>query len=1052
MGRPLEERLREYGCTEIVRLDEPASRPAQIEYLDLLPNARAGSMPGLHAVAEHQGSALLYVLDGEDERSGAGEIPRLQRGLANRSDPAWLGVARPGSLEIFPIGFHEDSIAAPLATIREDEASAPFFFQSLVHGSFRENDRLHDSDYVFEKIFGLLEQTIDEYVDPGDFEKRKPNVEPLEILSTAGRALFFRFLVDRRIVRDAELPEICPGAEGLKGVFADAESAARTSAWLDETFNGDFLQLVDESIPESDREARYRAYSRYYADLENRVGRRFFDHLHAILNGWRAAGGGFQTSIDWGDLDFAHIPVGVLSQVYESFSHRTGPDEARGTSTHYTPRNVARLMVDQVFAGIEEPGSARVLDPACGAGIFLVLAFRRLVGERWRRDGRRPDTRAIQRILYQQIRGFDISEPALRLSALALYITAIEVNASPRPPKSLKFPENLRDTVLFRFEDPVEIEAENEDEGEEGETRRFLLGSLGPSVPKDFDGSFDLVIGNPPWTRLRGRGSDEANREFTAIGRRLLRDRGLDEQAASYENPDKNPDPAFLWRAMEWAKPDTGTIALVLPARIFGETSIATRRHAWRSTLRAVSITGLVNGADLRKTPVWKAVDMPFCLLFARNETPPDDHSFYFSTPKYEPEQNQRARFRIDYEATRPVSVERVLEQPWVLKALSLGTWKDVSVVERIEQAFPRTLEKAWRDWDPKRKKTGQGYNRSSGENSAEEFLADLLDFEPTEESFLILYSELSTFREKYGQIDEDGIVRAKANWPRREALYQPPLIIIPQSPGDGPEGPKAYRSDRPLAFSQSYYGYSCAEHPEAETLAALIYLVPHSTLFAYFCLMRSRRTGHDRQTFNKSELDAIPFPDVSELPQATKGELRELAHRLEHDAEKPWDEIDSALFALYGLDEHDAQTIRDTLFAAASYRREGRAALEKTNRRHRAPFLAELREMLAPYFEVCGETIFVEEPPSQPDAWEGPWAFLVVSREDARPTVDAELLRRAMEEANRRSASRILVRAPDQRGLLVGLLDQRRWWTVTRARLCGQHILRNHLEAFGLA
>ena len=35
---------------------------------------------------------------------------------------------------------------------------------------------------------------------------------------------------------------------------------------------------------------------------------------------------------------------------------------------------------------------------------------------------------------------------------------------------------------------------------------------------------------------------------------------------------------------------------------------------------------------------------------------------------------------------------------------------------------------------------------------------------------------------------------------------------------------------------------------------------------------------------------------------------------------------------------------------------------------------------------------------------------------------------------------------------LLLGLLNQRRWWTVTRACLCSQHIIREHLGAFGLA
>jgi hypothetical protein len=55
------------------------------------------------------------------------------------------------------------------------------------------------------------------------------------------------------------------------------------------------------------------------------------------------------------------------------------------------------------------------------------------------------------------------------------------------------------------------------------------------------------------------------------------------------------------------------------------------------------------------------------------------------------------------------------------------------------------------------------------------------------------------------------------------------------------------------------------------------------------------------------------------------------------------------------------------------------------------------------------------------------------------------------MEVANKRGTSRIIVHASGKRGLLLGLLNQRRWWTHTRARLCAQHIVREHLGAFGL-
>ena len=86
-----------------------------------------------------------------------------------------------------------------------------------------------------------------------------------------------------------------------------------------------------------------------------------------------------------------------------------------------------------------------------------------------------------------------------------------------------------------------------------------------------------------------------------------------------------------------------------------------------------------------------------------------------------------------------------------------------------------------------------------------------------------------------------------------------------------------------------------------------------------------------------------------------------------------------------------------------------------------------------------------------QPDTWREPWFFLAISRGGDTVPVNPSLLRRAMEVANNRGTSRIIVHAPGQRGLLLGLLNQRRWWTATRAHLCSQHIILKHLGALGL-
>jgi hypothetical protein len=707
-------------------------------------------------------------------------------------------------------------------------------------------------------------------------------------------------------------------------------------------------------------------------------------------------------------------------------------------------------MVEEAFAATQDKAGAKVLDSSCGAGIFLVLAFRRLVREQWIGD-ERPKTSTIQNILYKQLRGFDISESALRLAALALYITAIELNASPRPPQVLKFPGNLRGEVLFRFGgDAVDA------------TQTFPLGSLGPEVSNDFDKMFDIVIGNPPWTRLRDdkdevddgadkktrkSPTDELNKAFTAIGKRVLIKRGLADFATRYQNPDKNPDLPFLWRATEWAK-DGGVIALAMPARLFGRTS-GRGFEAWRAVLRSVEVTGLVNGADLRWSAVWKDVKVPFCIFFARNEKPGPDHCFYYATPLNEPDLNGRGRFRIDYEVAQPVSAARVEKQPWILKTLAFGSWLDVELMETLTGTDNQTLDSRWAAWDQRGAKTGKGYDRSPGlSQKFVDFLADLPVFEPPMQT-LLEATRSRTYGELFGKNSEG---QSSAYWPKQKELYQPPLVIVPQSPGSNPKACRAYILDCPVAFSQSYYGYSCHGHPQAETLAGLIYLLAHSTLFDYFCLMTSRRSGFDRQTFNKEEFDALPFPDIAALPVTTKASIRSLAHQIQHDASKPRREMNEFIFKLYGLNPAAVQVAEDTLFAAASYRKAGKAALERTTSETRPDFVNTLRQELEPYFDVCGEHAAVREAEFQPDTWREPWFFLAISRATVSVPIEPVLMRKAMEAANQRGCSRIIVHAPRKRGLLLGLLNQRRWWTATRARLCAQHIIRERLGACGLA
>lgn len=1041
-GSPLAQGVRAYGCPEPVPLAGPPTA-AHLDYLDLL-KGRSSAPLLPEAVAEFQGRPVIYLVSHRAEREALGRdadaVQSLQQLLANRNEQACLGVVRPGSLEVYPINLDRTQLAGAAPRVIEQSApGAPTFFQSLAAGAVPLDGQPREADFVFREIHNLL---------TGASNDLAHRIEPLEVLSVTGRALFFRFLLDRRIILESECGEICPPAGDLRDSFSNAAKAAATSCWLDETFNGDLLPLALGFPPQAGSERRRKAYAKLYRRMDADTQGDVFRHLQAILRGWESVGGStFQLRIDWNELDFAHIPVGVLSQVYETFSHRWDERRAETTSVYYTPKNIARCLVEETFGGLKEPADARVLDPACGAGIFLVLAFRKLVRARWQKDGRRPDRRTIQRILYRQICGFDVSESALRLAALALYITAIELNTSPRPPKSLKFPRGLRDQVLFR----VGPRDRKQREG-------FVLGSLGPDVPEHFNASFDVVIGNPPWTRLRAakdnatekKRLDTLNRRFTAITQRVLRARKLADTASGYTNPDNDPDLPFVWRAAELAKPG-GLIAMVLPSRILLKQS-KRGKVAREALLRGLEITGIINGSNLSDTAVWPGMNQPFMLFFARNAAAPPDHRFYFATPVLESRLNCHGLFRLDYQAAEPVAASAVMENPWLLKALAVGSALDVEVVKSLKSLGWTTIGEFWRRPAklnrPKNRAclySGEGYNLSpTREQRPADHLLQLPDFkQPGGGGFRIDFAELKEWIETHPG--------GTAHFPRNKRLYEPPLLIVPQTPGESRNRPKSYISrSKAICFSKSYYGFSAAGQPDAGILVSLLYLITHSRLFHYFCLMVSSRLGAERRTFLKVDLESFPFPNPEKLTRAQKRRIVDLAEALETRRTKPWNRIDDFIFRLYGLDDDDATVVKDTLAVGAPYQSVRERAEQSPEADEVETFRSYLEDMLQPSFGVVGQHVRVAVLPAIDGEWDPVWRFLSIAfRGDDLPATDA-LIRSLMAKANKAAASRVVMRVP-RGGLLLGILNQRRFWTRSRARLCGVHLLRHHLGAFPL-
>ncbi len=115
---------------------------------------------------------------------------------------------------------------------------------------------------------------------------------------------------------------------------------------------------------------------------------------------------------------------------------------------------------------------------------------------------------------------------------------------------------------------------------------------------------------------------------------------------------------------------------MALPARILLKQEDIPR-HARETFLRLVEVTGIINGTNLSDTAVWPHMEQPFMLLFARNRKPKAGHTLRLITPHYDTSLNRNGEMRIDAKSVQPVEVEATFEQPWIWKALALGTSLD---------------------------------------------------------------------------------------------------------------------------------------------------------------------------------------------------------------------------------------------------------------------------------------------------------------------------------------------------------------------------------------
>ena len=828
-----------------------------------------------------------------------------------------------------------------------------------------------------------------------------------DAISLVGRALFTRFLGDRHL-----LTALNPDPAAAAELFDDAERAITTSEWLDATFNGDFLPMSSDIYKALPPEA-YKVLG----DILRRAP------AGQLFLGWAER---------WDNLDFAHIPVGVLSQAYEHYLRQHAPDRQRQEGGYYTPRPIADLMVRGAIRGLgreDHAAGARVLDPAAGAGVFLLTAFRQLVAERWRQDGVRPETGVLRDILYQQITGFDINEAALRFAALGLYLISIELDPHPEPVRKLRF-DNLRDQVLLKVGSV-----------ENGAPRS--LGSLGPAVGNEHVGRYDLVIGNPPWASATQLPDWHLVQRIVAD---IARSR-LPEGTAPPPIPNEVLDLPFVWRAMAWAK-EGGQIAFALHARVLFQQGDG-MQEARRALFSALDVTAVVNGVELRQTRVWPEISAPFCLIYARNQVPPRGAGFRLISPRLEPTLNTAGGMRVDASNAELITAAQIAERPEILKILFRGTQADLQVYDRVRARKLETLDAYWRRLfgsDGARPRfSGNGYQRlrkssrvrKSGDGLpgvSASYLHDLPELtNEAADDLLVDTTQLSAFGD--GRLHD----------PRPRRLFQAPLLIVHKSPPASGERIRVAVAEQDVVFSETYYGYSAKDHPQGNELTRFLALILSSKPALWMTLITSGEFGFEREVIEKSTIDGVLVPDFDELKGSEQAAIASLFTAAQRGEPGAWASVDEWVSALYGLRPRDLQVIKDTLeynlpFAANRRKAQMRPSDSAVNQ-----FCRVLDAELKPWADRFGKTIAAAPCASLAAS---PWRSIRICSDDGRSGHrDVGLdWSKFLPLADHYAATEVALTADDG-CLWLGRLDQARYWSETQARQLAQRVIWEHVD-----
>jgi len=365
--------------------------------------------------------------------------------------------------------------------------------------------------------------------------------------------------------------------------------------------------------------------------------------------------------------EFSYIPVELISRIYEEFL--AGGDDAlfnqkekkQKDGIFYTPSHLAQLLVDEIMPlhqyGNINIKSFTILDPACGSGIFLVLAFKRLV-QWWRLQNnlQQPDIRTLKTIL-DCLYGVDKEYQATKLAAFSLCLALCDELSPKQIINELKFSDLTENQILhsdFFIDHLLTSEDHNLD-----------ITKQKSAFQKIRDKKFSRIIGNPPFDRGA----------LNLYNKRWKKE--------DIEIPQGQIALKFLSEALEFLEPGGLQCLIIKSSSLLYNTSSIEYKEKLFSNYNVLQVLDFTPLG--RNNSLWDGADVASAAIFLSNEKPDFSKNILHLIFRRTKAVKERIVFEVDEYDFHFVNRNDAINNPFIWKINLLGGGRIGSLIAKSQ-------------------------------------------------------------------------------------------------------------------------------------------------------------------------------------------------------------------------------------------------------------------------------------------------------------------------------------------------------------------------------